>query len=236
MDLGGLEKYVLNIDQWHTPATDYTESKVGNFRIVRKKYTRGVYRYWGLDGYLVFKAKKAIPITTLQERRGRQWHDWMVDDPPQQRAMEIYAQHFKGRVLVAGLGLGLILRELAKNTKVTQVVVIEKSVEVIQLVAPYLSDLFKYEVDKPIFSIVCEDFYDFIKMDTNQWDAIFLDLWVTNEQTKERIFLVEVLPTAFELILQYPEIPLTFHGFQTISDVKPVGQDMVDLIVGMGGI
>ena len=236
MNLVGLEKYVLDIDQWHTPATDYPESEVDGFRIIRKKYVSGVYRYWGLDGKLMFRVRKSIPITTLQEKRDGRWCDWMVNDPPNYRAMQIYAQHLSGRVLVAGLGLGLILHELAKNSNVKYVCCIEKSEEVLALVMPCILGLLKPEEGKSLFNICHDNFFDFIDRDRNAWDSIFLDLWVTNAQTKESVYLEQVLPTASELILRYPGTPLTFHGFQTISEIKPISEEMANLIVEIGSI
>lgn len=231
-----LDERTLRLEQWHTPATDYPERQLGNWRIVRKFYSRGTYRYWGLDGYLVFKVNKRIPIATLQEKRDNLWYDWMVDDPPQQRAMEIYAQRMKGRILVAGLGLGLILHELAKNSEVKSVVCVERSKEVIQLVAPNILHLLQPEREKCLLHITQEDFYDFIRTDTSCWDHIFVDLWVTSALTKERAFLCGVLPTAGELVVKYPNTPITFHGFQTISEIKPIDKEMADLIVSMGGL
>ncbi len=227
-----LDAHTLYLDQWHTPATGYPTSKIGNYRIRRDKYTRGSYKYWGLDGYLVFRVNKAIPITTLQQRRGRQWYGWMVDDPPQQRAMEIYAAHAKGKVLVVGLGLGLYLHELAKNSEVEKVTVIEISKEVIQLVEPFLPSL-------PKFTVIHEDFYNYLNnyQDSTQWDTILVDLWVSHSvEDKLRILYHDICPLIPVLRYKYPRAGITFHGFQTVSDVKPVSNEMVKLITDLGGI
>ncbi len=230
-----LEKRTLKIDHWHTPATDYLEAGIKDYRIRRSPCARGsVCRYWGMDGYLTFRVSKRIPITTLQERRGSKWYTWMIDDPPQQRAMEIYAQHMKGRVLVAGLGLGLILHELAKNPDVKHVLCLEKSADVIRLITPKISHLLQPEKGKCMLYVSQDDFYNFIRRDTSHWDHIFADLWVTNEQTKIQAYLHSVLPTAGELIVRYPGTPLTFHGFQSISVIKPVSKEMVELILRTG--
>ncbi len=231
-----LAEMTLKIKQWHTPATGYPEQQLANWRIVRKSYSPGTYRYWGLDGYLMFRVTKRIPITTLQERRGGQWYDWMVDDPPQQRAMEIYAQQMEGRVLVAGLGFGLILHEIVKNPKVKFVFCIEKSEAVLGLVMPQIAHLLQPEKEKPLLYIEQGDFFEFILEDTNHWDHIFCDLWVTNGSNKEETFLRNVLPTAGNLVVRYPGTPITFHGFQTISEIKPIDKRMADLIVSMGGL
>ncbi len=226
-----LEDLTLEIDQWHTPATDYLKAEAKDYRIRRKLYARdSVYKYWGMDGYLYFRVKKSSPITSLQQRRGGQWHTWMVDDPPQQRAMEIYAEHAHGKVLVAGLGLGLYLHELAKNERVEKVTVIEISPEVVMLMNSHLPSL-------PEFVILLEDFYDFITHDTEQWDTILVDLWVSHSvEEKLELYYHHVIPLFYELKQKYPKADITFHGFQTVSAVKPVSEGMAKLIIDIGGI
>lgn len=224
-----LEKRTLYIDQWHTPATDYAEHKIGDYRIHRGRYTHDVYNYWGMDGYLYFMVRKPIPITSLQQKKEGRWCGWMIDDPPQQRAMEIYAKYAHGKVLVAGLGLGLYLHELAKNKDVKSVTVIEISPEVATLMGPYLPSL-------PEFVILLEDFYDFIAHDTEQWDTILVDLWVShNVGEKLVLYYHHVIPLYDELKQKYPKADVTFHGFQTVSAVKPTSKELVKLILGIGG-
>lgn len=225
-----LDKYIQEIDRWHTPATDYPEKEIGNFRIHRGRYTRGMYEMWGVDGYIFNKVTKPIPITHLQERRGKRWHDWMIDDPPHYRAMQIYAEQAKGKVLTTGLGLGLIVHELAKNPKVEQVTVVEKSAEVVRLLD---SNLPAYCHE---FVIIIDDFYDFIETDHTDWDTIIVDLWVADggEQKRDLLFH-KVLPMGVELKLKYPKASITFHGFQGVSDIKPVSEEMVKLITKVKG-
>lgn len=222
------EKYVLELDQWHTPATDYAEAERGDFRIHHGRYTRGYYRMWGVDGHLLFRVRKPIPCISLQQRRNGKWRDWMVDDPPQYRAMQIYAEQSRGRVLTTGLGLGLIVHELAKNPKVESVTVVELSQEVVDLVEPYLP--------KGI-EIVVDDFYHFTEETARQWDTIIVDLWVSSSADEKRELLYhKVLPMGVFLSQKYPGASITFHGFQNVSDIKPVDEEMVKLIAEIGGI
>ena len=221
----------LEIREWHTPATDYPIRTVRNFRLTRTRQWYGHYKYWGMDGNLFYRVRKPIPITSLQEKRGRGWHPWMVDDPPQQRAMEIYAEHCEGKVLVAGLGLGLILHELAKNPKIEYVCVVEKSPEVMALVMPSLMHLLEPEKGKCLFAITREDFFDFIRNNKGDWDHIIVDLWVSHgKDQKTELLFHEVLPTLGELLVRYPNTPITFHGFQSVSTIKPVSKEMEEVI------
>lgn len=221
--------YTKKLNTWHTPATDYPELEVGNFRIHHSHYNRGTYNMNGIDNFIFFEVTKPITITLLQELRGKKWHTWMVDDPPHWRAMEIYAEHSKGRILTTGLGLGLYLQALKGNRNIESVTVVERSNEVVQLVEPYLPIL-------PGLVIVLEDFYEFIGRDNTSWDTILIDLWVAHG-AKEKIDILyhNVLPLAAELWMRHPKASLTFHGFYSVSDIPFTSQGMVDKIVKMRG-
>lgn len=220
------------VSEWHTPATDYPEAQAGNFRIIHSRYTRGMYRCWGVEGYLYFKAVKPLPITVLQEKRGKHWYDWMVDDPPNYRAMQIYAQHCQGQVLCAGLGLGLIVHGLAKNPEVTGITVVEISEEVVRL----MDNNWPRKSNAPL-TVVISDFFDFLEHDNTPWDHIIVDLWVTSgEASKNQVFWEKVLPTGIMLGFKYPGSKVTFHGFQSVSHIKPVADKEVELINKLGGI
>ena len=219
--------YTKELNTWHTPATDYPEREVGNFRIHHSHYNRGVYEMNGIDNLIFFEVTKPIPITLLQERRGKKWYGWMVDDPPHWRAMEIYAQHSKGKVLTTGLGLGLYLQALKGNSNVKSITVVEKSNEVVQLVEPHLPSL-------PEFVIILDDFYEFIKKDNTPWDTILVDLWVSHgKKEKLDIYCHQVLPMVVELKMRYPKASITFHGFYSVSDIPFASREMVDKIINI---
>ncbi len=216
---------VLRLKEWSTPATSYTEKREGNYRIRRTHYTRGTYDMNGIDDCYLFRVVKPIPITNLQEFRGKIWRNWMVDDPPHWRAMEIYAEHSKGRVLTTGLGLGLYLQAMKNNHNIESVTIVERSEEVIRLVKPYLPVL-------PNMNIIVGDFYEFIEKDNTLWDTIMVDLWVSRDrEEKLRLYHHEVIPTAVDLRMKYPKASITFHGFYSVSDIKFATKEMVDLIV-----
>lgn len=182
---------------------------------------------YGIDGYLFFEVTKRISVTNLQELRGGRWHTWMVDDPPHWRAMEIYAEQSEGDVLCAGLGLGLILHALAKNDKVSSITCVELNSDVIELMSPHINKLRKS------VNIISEDFYDYVRRTDNKWGGIIVDLWVANEKTKMGIYYHEVLPFAAELKIKYPDTPITFHGFSTISDIKHTTPEMTKEVIEM---
>jgi len=97
------------------------------------------------------------------------WHElregssrWMSDYPIEQvQADNEVAPLRAGTVLVGGLGLGYVASVLAKRRRIKRVVVVEKSADVIDLVAPHLCQ------DDPAarskLSIVHMDLFDYLQ-------------------------------------------------------------------------
>lgn len=133
----------------------------------------------------------------------------MVDDPPHFWSMQDYARNSIGRVLVAGLGLGLVTHELLNNIDIDSITVIEKNRDVIDLIYPLLP---KAEGVK--FKIINKDFYDFVHESEEDFDRIIVDIWTSGsfEETK-RILREEVLPFSHYLRIKYPDASMVFHGF-----------------------
>ena len=201
-----LDQYVFPADAWETPATHYPELATSTFRIHHSYYPRGYYSMWGVKDYLYFKSAKRIPLTMLQEKRGSRWHTWMVDDPPHWYAMDIYAQAAKGRVLVAGLGLGLICHCLANNPEVMSIDVIEKSQDVIELAGSLIPRDERMEVYHTDLNSWIEENNGY------PYDTIIVDLWTTSSgQKKMDMYYKEVLPLFVKLCQFYPTARKVFH-------------------------
>ncbi len=87
-----------------------------------------------------------------------------------------FARWAKGAVLVNGLGLGVVLEMLLERPEVYHVTVIEKSKDVIRLVAPFYesnpkvtivnADAFTYKPEKGrVYGAVWHDIWDYITSD-----------------------------------------------------------------------
>jgi len=101
----------------------------------------------------------------------------MTDDPRElrQAAEWIMATAPSGRILVAGLGLGIVPTWLSRVSGTVQVTVVEKQTEVISMVA----------TQQKGYSIIQADIFDYVR-DLDEWcfDYAFLDIWMgTNEFT-----------------------------------------------------
>jgi len=96
----------------------------------------------------------------------------------------------KGHVLIGGLGLGVAVGILARNPKVTDITVIEKSADVIAMVEPFLPRLKNFH--PPI--VLQRDLFRHLKMVKKRgmkYDFAFYDIW---SPTGQRIFSKFTLP------------------------------------------
>lgn len=74
-----------------------------------------------------------------------------------------------GRVLIAGLGIGLIINNILRNDSITEIVVIEKHQDVIDLVSPKFND--------SRLKIICADIFEWEPSKGEKFDTIYFDVW-----------------------------------------------------------
>jgi hypothetical protein len=162
---------------YSSPCFSYPARCVGKAELVKTSQDEGYYRMEGTDGYAMYRLKKRIPQTLLQI----DGDTWMLDDPLHWVGMQRLAEHASGKVLVGGLGLGMLVHALSKNDKVTSIDVIEREADVISLVEPLVPKT------KPL-RIFNKDFYAVLK-DAEVYDTVILDFWVTDadSDTLDRI-------------------------------------------------
>ena len=102
----------------------------------------------------------------------------MMSDTPFERRTNIeFVRNAKGRVMIAGLGVGLILdaiKEKVQSGAVTSIVVYEKYQDVIDLVAERYSDL-------PL-EVRCEDILAYKPTREERYDTIYFDIWPTVDE------------------------------------------------------
>lgn len=201
---------VTEIVEWKTPATDYPKKEFGSARINRGNYKKGFYRNYGVNGYEYFWVTKPVVITSLEIKDDKgKWKTWMVDDPPHWWSMQNYAKNSYGRVLVAGLGLGLVTGELLNNTDVNSITVIERNKDVIGLISHLLPKAINVDLE-----IKNADFYEFINETDEKFDRIIVDLWVTGSAEETlRVLDENVKPLAYYMMKLFPDASVVFHGF-----------------------
>ena len=87
--------------------------------------------------------------------------------------MEFY-RAATGRVMIGGLGIGMILEAVLKKPEVTSITVIEKEQEIIDLVSPFYANEEKVK-------IICGDVFnpkDYLIPGT-KFDRLYFDIWDT---------------------------------------------------------
>lgn len=150
----------------------YKERKVKSAEIKYISYPRGMYAMENLMGYEVYRLKKRTKIVSLMIDN----KIVMVNDPLHYYGMQKLAKACSGKVLVAGLGLGIVVRFLQQNEKVSKIDVYEINKDVIKLIKLHL---FR---NKKV-NIVNENFFE-TEPYRNDYDYTIMDLWIKNDDEK----------------------------------------------------
>lgn len=117
----------------------------------------------------------------------------VMSNTPMERKTHIEAiNKAKGNVLVAGLGLGMYLQNIKDKEEVTSITVIEKSKEVIELIAKYFKDCQKIK-------IINEDIFNYTP--DIKFEFAFLDIW--SDISEDNLVEFDILREKFKEI---PEI------------------------------
>ena len=93
----------------------------------------------------------------------------MSDTAMERKTNRYFVQNATGRVLIAGLGVGLIIQAIIDKESVTEVVVIEKYQDVIDLVEP----IYKH----PKLKVICADIFEYDIPKEEKFDTIYFDIW-----------------------------------------------------------
>jgi hypothetical protein len=96
----------------------------------------------------------------------------MSDTPDERRDHAEVIYRARGRVFLAGLGLGCVLQEVALKEEVEQVTVVEKSREVIDLVWPHYRERFGAERIR----LYEADVFEF-PLGTERYELAWFDIW-----------------------------------------------------------
>lgn len=113
----------------------------------------------------------------------------MTDHPCELRWMQELAAGAAGRVLVAGLGLGIVVELLAARPEVAAVDVVEIEPEVVALTRPHLSAAAAAKV-----RLVVADVGAFLRSCRSwPWDLAILDTWSTTDAKTLRIVVEPLL-------------------------------------------
>ena len=99
----------------------------------------------------------------------------MSDTDMEKRSNTHVIQNAHGNVLIAGLGLGMIILPLLEKPEVKSITVIEKNLDVIKLVHPYL------KCDK--LTVINADIFEWKPDKSTKFDCIYFDIWTFVSQS-----------------------------------------------------
>jgi hypothetical protein len=197
----------IQIRSWRTPLTVVPDRTIGTARLRHARKYRGVYHFEGTKGFEYYQVRKPFVCTYLQRRnssQGKGWRTWMTDDPLHWIAMRSLCLRLPaGKILCAGLGLGLMAHHLCKRADISRLRIVELSSDVIELISPTLPQ-------DPRIEIINDDFYSYIRRpEACDNDAVLWDLAVGN--AKETI---DHFKFAFAQVLAETGLPLYQFGLR----------------------
>lgn len=147
------------------------EKESENFRIVHHVATskdvsemKLIDKIHGTREYQDFKEG-----TYLELRRKNYYNDVVMSDTPMEfKTNKEVIDKSNGNVLIAGLGIGAILLLIQEKEEVDKIIVVEKSLELINLISPCLP------LNKKV-KIIHEDIFEFETKE--KFDTIYFDIW-----------------------------------------------------------
>lgn len=117
----------------------------------------------------MMKYGRAVPAGTYKAlKRGNT--TVMSNTPDEIRDFSQFVRYAKGSILVNGLGLGVLLKALLNKPEITDILVIEKSSDVIKLVGEH------YLKDSRV-TIINADAFDYTPPKNKRFNAVWHDIW-----------------------------------------------------------
>ena len=176
---------IMLVDDWKTSASDIPEGCSNGVCIKKKKVDKGT--LWsmkederGVFGYDKVLFTESTTITGLEEWMEDEWQVWMTDSPREYYSMwELVARTKPGKVLVGGLGLGVLANLLSLRNDIDDITVVEISESVIDLVGDYVNPKVKI-INDDIFKVVSE-----LASEGNCPDTIILDIYKGTEDVDD---------------------------------------------------
>lgn len=145
---------------------------------------------WEVDEFTVGKNELSQQFSIMKTGRGVKAGTYkrlkrggitvMSNTPDEIRDFVYQFRGVKGRVLINGLGLGVTVKYLLDNPEVTEVIVIEKSKDVIDLVAD------TYRKDSR-FKVINADCFEYLPPKGDTYNFVWHDIWddITSDNLEE---------------------------------------------------
>lgn len=108
---------------------------------------------------------------------------WMSDLPQEVYQMREPLAQAYGRVLIGGLGLGVVSHLMMQQQKVDWVTTCELQPDVIALVNPYISNR---------GVVICADLFEYVAEHIGTFDYAFFDIWAGTGETTWKDYVVQL--------------------------------------------
>lgn len=165
--------------EWTTPVTSIPARTSGKFHIIKHKIPAGLsFETGNASGISEVLFTKDVIFTQLKDNPEAKAIPWMSDSPMEYfKAIDLVTRTKGKRVLVGGLGLGLITHLLANREDIKEIVVVEIEPDVIKLVKAYLPAKVK---------VIEGDFIQkLVELENEAFDTVIADIWKTGHEEQD---------------------------------------------------
>lgn len=112
-----------------------------------------------------FDEESSEPLKVIRT----EYKTWMADSPVEIATQATGIRRLRGRVLIGGLGLGVMVKAALTRRDVTAVDVVELDPEIIRAIGPFYKD--------PRVRIINADFDEFRPTGRAWYDCVWCDIW-----------------------------------------------------------
>lgn len=155
------------------PLVDVPEGKKGPWTVERFTVSKKDADFFNLRQIIARQGgRRIMPGTYTRLIREKAWDPMMSDTPAERWDHYAVVKLAKGRVLVAGLGLGVVLNALLRKSEIQHVTILEKDADVIALVAPH----YQAKANGRL-TIVHADVFEWVPPKGERWDVVWFDIW-----------------------------------------------------------
>ena len=171
---------------FYTNVLNIPEQQVNDYRIIHQTHKAGTVLSTSNMRTMIMGGQQREEVTLEEDTIFHQLEydggTWMTDLPIEQAQHDRELRGAHGRVLVGGLGLGYAVTLLSQISSVDEIVVVEKSPEVIEMVWPHTKTFGDGNIVKA--SVIQADLMEVVKSPSTflpnrgDWfDVAFYDIW-----------------------------------------------------------